>query len=403
MPLGSCSRWRARVALLLGLFAFPRGVSAQLAAPSGQQPEPDVESEYKRHLDAGVKLFQVGDYEGAIAEFQAAYAARRQLSPLINISLSYKAQHDYPRAVAVLERALSQHVATMTPEDGAAIRKEITELKALLAYVTVTLKPAGATLYVDGEQQPAEMIGQPIPLSPGPHKLEAKLLGYEDATKTIAVATGQAKDITLRLEAGGDGEEGSSGQQRTGFYGLLGVGVLGTTSTPLEFKAEGGQAGGALFVRAGYRVHDVFGAELSLQYTEFGFTGEIPDPDTGQPLIDAEQTLRALFIGPTARLMLPARGTYRFVATLGAGMAYNECKWSNLGPDPERFVIRGYRSTEGVGGFFALDLGLELEFQNVLIDLVLQIAAQSSGGLDDTYDGAIVLAGPALRGGYGFW
>ena len=389
--------------LLLGVLAFARGVSAQGEAPLGQQLQADVVSEYKRHLDAGVKLFQQGDYPGAITEFQAAYVARNELSPLINISLSHKAQHDYLRAVAVLERALARHVVTMTPEDEAAIRKEIRELKSLLAYVTVKVDPAGAALYVDGEQQPAENVGQPIPLSPGPHKLEAKLSGYADATMTITVTAGQKQQLAFQLDARGDADAESTGQHRTGLYGFVGAAVLGTTSTALEFKPEGGQAGGAFSLRAGYRLHDAFGAELGLQYTQFGFTGEIPDPATGQPLADAGQTLRALFIGPMARLMLPPRGTYRFVATLGGGLAHSESEWSNLGPDEARFVELGYKSTEGMGGFFALDLGLEIEFQKVLIDLVLQIAAQSTGGLEDAYDGAIVLVGPALRGGYGFW
>jgi hypothetical protein len=160
-------------------------------------PEGAANPAYERHMDNGVKLYGEGNYPAAIAEFEAAYAAHPNASPLINLALSYKKQFAYQRAIAVLELALKKHQDTIKPEHKEAAEKEIRELKALLAWVEVKVTPKNAELLVDGKLQTAGKIA----LSPGEHRFSAKADGYKAAEVRSTLTSGEQNDpVVLKLE-----------------------------------------------------------------------------------------------------------------------------------------------------------------------------------------------------------
>jgi hypothetical protein len=199
--------------LLLGSLVLLVALPARAQAPEGtEQPGEEAAgqggaaaeqvqtSAYQRHLDNGVRLFKDQNYRAAITEFEAAYRAEPKASPLVNIALSHKALHDYPSAIEALARAIEQHPDTLKPEHLDAAKREVTQLRQLLAYVTVRVHPTGATLFIDGQRQPAEAIGKPIALGPGPHQLTARLEGHEPAEQQLTLTSGQGgHDVTLVL------------------------------------------------------------------------------------------------------------------------------------------------------------------------------------------------------------
>ncbi len=157
-------------------------------APDGA-PAPE-KSAYQRHLDNGVKLYREGNYPAAIAEFQEAYKAEPKASPLINLALSYKKLFQYPKAIEVLEQALARHTDTMKPAHREAAEREVRELNALLAWVTVTLTPPTAQLFIDNEAVPAAKLANPIALSPGSHQFRAEAEGHKRAEVSRSVTSG---------------------------------------------------------------------------------------------------------------------------------------------------------------------------------------------------------------------
>src|SRR4051794_26654217 len=96
-------------------FALPlRGAPcvAVIAAPAAAMAQGDA---YKQHMDNGVKLFHDQNYSAAITEFRAAYEARPNPNPLVNIALCEKAVFHYPKAIAALEAVLAKHGDAMEP------------------------------------------------------------------------------------------------------------------------------------------------------------------------------------------------------------------------------------------------------------------------------------------------
>jgi hypothetical protein len=151
-------------------------------------------------MDYGVKLYQDKNYEAAIAEFQAAYKVRPKASPLVNISLCYKGQFNYLKAIAALETALAKHSDTMSDADKKAATDAIAEMRGLLGYVTVDVAPPTAVVTLDGEDQPAGVTAKPIPLGPGSHRISARAEGYATASQAFTVASGEKdKKLTLAL------------------------------------------------------------------------------------------------------------------------------------------------------------------------------------------------------------
>ncbi len=142
-----------------------------------------------------MKLFNDGNFDAAIAEFEAAYAERPRASPLVNLALCHKSLFQYPKAIAALERALEHHRDTMEAEDRTAAEHAIAEMRALLGYITVEVTPPHAMLYVDDDALPPSARDKPIALGPGKHRLGARAEGYESAEEIVTVTSADRDKI----------------------------------------------------------------------------------------------------------------------------------------------------------------------------------------------------------------
>src|SRR5262245_35808939 len=131
-------------AVLAACLAGAPAASAVLTASSAALAQP--RDPYKAHMENGIKLFQDRNYSAALIEFRAAYEAHPKASPLLNMALCYKAQFNYPKAIQTLEKALKEHADSMDANDKKAAEDAIREMRGLLAYVKVVVKPDAAVV-----------------------------------------------------------------------------------------------------------------------------------------------------------------------------------------------------------------------------------------------------------------
>jgi hypothetical protein len=156
----------------------------------------------------GVAKFQANDFAGAIAEFDLAYKEKPKASPLINLSLCYRAQKSYAKAIAALDLALARHADSMDDQDKQAAGAAIGEMRIAIGYIAVSTHPAGAMLAIDGVDQPSEVAGRPIPLEPGHHTVSAKLAGYVATTEDVEVTPGGGeRPVSILLPLAGPTEK----------------------------------------------------------------------------------------------------------------------------------------------------------------------------------------------------
>lgn len=513
MSLLSC---RTCAALLAGLLLLLGAQQARAQPPSeGGSPseEPGAEStgeegespsdasrEYQRHLDNGVRLYKDKDYRAAITEFEAAYRAEPKASPLINVALSHKALHDYPKAIDALDRAIRLHPDSMQPEHLDAAKREITELRQLLGFVTVRIHPPRATLYVDGQPLPAAALAKPIPLSPGPHKLEGRLDGFHSVEQQVTLTSGEHKrDVMLVLSPSGgrvqvvvrqqdnwvqvdsqpptkggwtgmlpagvhhisvfkhgdtkrrtiqilvgpgkshvviedeDGSLKSAAEvpaappdqpdeeegERMGFYGLGHGVLLGIVQThPEGFETEKPAGGAGLGARIGFRVADWAAFEGLGQLSALGASGTMEIGPYTYPEVQYE--LLSLRLGGGLRVLAPGRSWVRFVGVGAGGILVEQLSWDSCGrrlTSDETAAASGsdcpFAKSGGVSGFGQIELGVEFEFSNVLLDVMVQNTLQSTKGLEADWsvgsdndpwgEKPIFLVGLSAHAGYSFW
>jgi hypothetical protein len=157
----------------------------------------------RAHFANGVKLFDATppDYDGALAEFRAAYAEKPAWSIKRNIAACLRALRRYPEAIDALEEMLAEGRDQVKPDVREVAEKAITEMTGFIVLVRVTILPTGskATLTVGDFVVPPGKAALPLRLGPGEHVLRAHAEGFADATRKITVAGGQRHEVTLTL------------------------------------------------------------------------------------------------------------------------------------------------------------------------------------------------------------
>lgn len=457
-------------------------------------PEPEL-TPYQVHMNNGVRLFKAGLWDGAIAEFQAAYDAEPKASPLINLALTHKKLADPVKALEVLEMALAKHRDSMPADQIAAAERESKEMRALLAYVAVEVRPSleQLELFVDDTARPGFSPGDELVLPPGMRRFRVVAEGFAEAEVRVQITSGrnnapveielepthgeviitarhtdawievdsvkkakglhrqmlspgvhvvrvirgeQIDSIQIVVTAGEryavtQDEDGELESDATapleqpkengfgvevprflrGFYGLGGVSLLTPLTKVKDVDTLNADFGAGVELRLGYRVTNWAGFEVTSQYSDLRIAGELQAPLSANDGRELTMVLQSLRLGALLRIMAPGDGWARFVGTIGGGPVFEWLEWRDepVGGrrTPEEPAI--YVDEKGIGPYGMLDVGVELEFQNILIDVTAQVIVQGTKHFDLDNDQnvfetrPILVVGPAIRGGYALW
>src|SRR3569623_2032997 len=166
-------------------------------------PIPAYLVEARLHFQQGVALFRDQNFDAALAEFRGAYGISGEPVVLYNVGLTFKALFRYAEAIDILERYLSESTGRGHPvakERRAEVEALVSEMRSLLADVTVVLSPADATLRIDGHPTALAVDGV-VKLPAGTHVLEATAPDHASARREITVVAGTPQSVPLELAA----------------------------------------------------------------------------------------------------------------------------------------------------------------------------------------------------------
>jgi hypothetical protein len=178
---------------LLATFAVI-AIAAPRAAHAQPAPADADVAEGRLHFDRGVLLFDQGDHDGALAEFQRAWELSRRPSVLFNVATTSRMLRRYGDAIEAYRRLRAE--ATLTASDRQRAERELRELEQLAARVRVTVDPPDAALLVDGRRHP---VGVDIVVGPGTHRAEATREDFHPAVEQITIASGETRALHLAL------------------------------------------------------------------------------------------------------------------------------------------------------------------------------------------------------------
>ena len=155
-----------RSSSLLGVMC---GLSLTLAqiAPSVAQPTPTKEAvtAAEQHYDAGTRLYNLAEYDAAVAEFKEAYKLDPQSFYLFNIAQAYRQKNDCALATTFFKNYLR---ADPKAKNRAKVEGWIDDMKSCPAVTTITtITPTTPTIGTTPETKPdpIEPADEPAPVA----------------------------------------------------------------------------------------------------------------------------------------------------------------------------------------------------------------------------------------------
>lgn len=191
-----------RKLVVLGLLAACMAPSVALAAPKDKAVSDSDREASRVHFRKAIKLFQDGNFIGALAEFQASYRLKPAGSTLQNIALCQKQLFRYAEAADTLSDLLKLHGSELDEGEKSAVRQTMEELEGLVGRVSISVVPSTAKVSVDGRLLTPEQLSEPIRLNVGEHRIRAEAPGYAPVDQTVRIASGDAsKPYNFELRA----------------------------------------------------------------------------------------------------------------------------------------------------------------------------------------------------------
>jgi hypothetical protein len=166
----------ATLALLLALFT-------QAATPA--LSEPDAKTRAQALLGDGTVLYEHGDFAGALAKFQAAYAIYPSPNLQFNIGQADRELERPVEAIEAFERFLAQ-VTKAAPELLSEANQSLADLRSKLGRIKIVCETPDAEVAIDGKTVGSTPLAQPVWALPGRHKVMIRHAGYKPITVTVA-------------------------------------------------------------------------------------------------------------------------------------------------------------------------------------------------------------------------
>lgn len=182
----------ASVAIEAPAVAVPETAPNQ---PNPNQPAHVVEA--RERVARGEALYERGDFDSALAEFDAAYEVigehPSRFLVLYNIGQCHERRFRYDVARTFYQRYLDE--GGREYEGHAEVEATLAELEQLLSRVTVQTSAQDAALFVDGRRL-GEVPGTVL-VPAGVHVLSVRAPGYVPAEQSLAVPAAGELELTL--------------------------------------------------------------------------------------------------------------------------------------------------------------------------------------------------------------
>ncbi|WP_172824748.1 PEGA domain-containing protein [Pajaroellobacter abortibovis] len=198
------------VALLFSFHASPSKAAAtkqanpkatNVRAPQPTLPSTNKTSEGKKHFNAGLKLFRDKVYDGALVEFQQAYALEKKPSALRHMAQCHREMKQFSKAYEEFDRLLNEHQASLKGKKKAEIKKALSELALVTGVIAITVDQQGAKILIDEKEQGESPLAKPIRVDVGNHTVRVIKAGFEKIEWPIQMSGEDTIPLSITLKA----------------------------------------------------------------------------------------------------------------------------------------------------------------------------------------------------------
>jgi hypothetical protein len=164
------------------------GFAALVSTAHAQQ---SIEDEAKAQFDAGVALFQEGQFEKAAVAFARAYELRPSYKILYLVGRCQDELEHFAASLDAFTRYLAEAGNEIDQARRDEVRTEVKRLNALVGSVVVQSDTAGSTVFVDDERKGDTPLASPLFVDLGKHTVVIKQGATELHREIVTVAGGQ--------------------------------------------------------------------------------------------------------------------------------------------------------------------------------------------------------------------
>ena len=183
---------------------------ALAAEPKGGAPSAAAKDEARARLQKGLKLYDQGAFEAALSELQRAYELAPTYKLLYNIGLVYRALNDDAGALKAFTQYVDQGGKDVPTKRRADVERQISELKSLVATLTITSNVEDAEVTIDDVPAGKTPLAAPVVVNAGRRKITATKAGLAPVTEVVNVAGQDTKTIALSFDLAPEQPPGSA-------------------------------------------------------------------------------------------------------------------------------------------------------------------------------------------------
>jgi hypothetical protein len=168
--------------------------------PPPQQPPPSGNKvDAKALMQSGLKLFEAGDFLGALAVFKDAYARFPSAKILLNIGTTLKELKRDSEAANVYQAYLDSPDAD--PAKRASVEPILTEIDRVVGKLDITVTPADAQVQVNSDDWQPAAKARRYRVVPGSFTVTARKDKFQTEAKQAQIAAGEIATISIALAA----------------------------------------------------------------------------------------------------------------------------------------------------------------------------------------------------------
>ena len=180
-----------QIALLLALLGTLASAPIAHAGPKEQA---------RKHYDRGVELFDDGQLEGAMIEFQRAYDLTHHYAVLYNLGQVLASLAKPLEAEEAYSRDLTEGGKRIPEARRTEVELELARQKARIATLEIRGLPEGAAVLLDGKEIGKAPLPRPIRVAMGTHTVAGSADGYSPVKRQVTVAGEDRRVVELVLE-----------------------------------------------------------------------------------------------------------------------------------------------------------------------------------------------------------
>jgi hypothetical protein len=165
-------------------------------AASASRPSPEA----ARHFDQGVKLYEEGDWRGALVEFERAYATQPNYRVLYDIGQCRFQLQDYAGALDALQKYLAEGNSDIASERRERVTATIDDLRMRVAHLNITSNVEGGEIAIDDVTVGTTPLPAPVAVSVGRRKVSLAVIGHAPVIRFVDVAGQDSLDVALHVE-----------------------------------------------------------------------------------------------------------------------------------------------------------------------------------------------------------